>query len=126
MAAGGGDVRWRFHGRGIVLVPRLGRAAAVVAKIGTEVPERPVGTARGQRGGTAGCLADKGEPAALATGVVAGEGTAGPRFCSAVCFYGWYQQRRCEVAQQLGVAVEAQLAAALAEVGRDDLDGVGI
>src|SRR5947199_78150 len=52
MAAGGGDVRWRFDVCGIVSVPRLGRAAAVVAKIGTEVPERPVGTARGQRGGT--------------------------------------------------------------------------
>ena len=46
----------------------------MVAKIGTEVPERPVGTGRGQRGGTAGCLADKGEHAAL----VSGEAVRGP------------------------------------------------
>jgi len=43
-----------------------------------------------------------------------------------VCFYGWYQQRRSEVARELGAAVDPQLAAALADVGRDDPDGVDI
>jgi hypothetical protein len=97
--------------------------AAVVAEIGTEVVAR-----------RAGCVAEDVVPAAVVVGGgVGGRAAAGHRFCSAVCFYGWYQQRRTEVARQVGSvtgtrhrAVDPQVAAALAVVRRGDPDGAGL
>ena len=101
----------------------------MLAKVGTEVPARRAG----QHSGTAACIAENAEPTVVGAvgGVIAGRGPAGHRFCSAVCFYGWYQQRRNDVARQLGsvtgaprAAIDPQIAAALVAVERDDPDGI--
>ncbi|HEV2371388.1 MAG TPA: hypothetical protein VGS19_04385 [Streptosporangiaceae bacterium] len=94
-------------------------------KIGVETSRRRTESTGAPQHVTVACTGEvSGQPVA-AVAAEAGRGTAGHRFCSAVCFHTWHQRCRDEVARDLDRVgprpkVAPEIAAALATIERDD------